>query len=246
MRTGTRRLAVTALLALLLTLAGCSSASNSLDPSEAPSAGAIQENVTRQMQSVETATFTMDVTVATPDQEVSMSGDGTMDVPNERMRMAMEVTAGQSVQLTQYVVGDAAYVQINDQWQTRNVSGQNLWERNNQLALQQELLRNASIEVEGSDTVDGNPVWVVSLQPDAADLRTMLSQQAGTTDVADDVTFGNLTVTQYVDAESYHVRQIDASMNVTNQGEESAIDVTMTFDQFDEPVTIDLPEGAPA
>jgi len=246
MGTRTRTLVVTALLALLVAVAGCSSTGSQLDVSEAPSAGSIQENVTRQMQSVETASFTMDMTVSTADQEVSMVADGTMDIPNERMRMTLDVNAGQSVQVTQYVIGNTAYIQVDDQWQTQDVSSQNLWGQNNQLALQQEILQNASLEVTGTDTVDGNPVWVVSLRPDPADLQTLMAQQTGPTGVVDNVEFGNVTVTQYVDTETYHVRQIDMAMNLTTQGESSAIDTTMTFGEFDESVTIELPEGAPA
>jgi len=247
MRTRTRTLVVTALLALLVASAGCSSGGDSLDASNAPSAQALQENVTREMQSVETATFTMDMTVSSPNQEVTMTADGAMDIPNERMRMALEMSAGRSVQLTQYVIGNTAYMQVNDQWQTQDLSGQNLWQQNNnQLALQQEILQNASIEVTGSDTVDGNSVWVVSLRPDPADLRAMVSQQAGTSGIGENVEFEDIEVTQYVDAETYHVRQIDMAMNMTAQGQESSIDMTMTFADFNEPVTIELPDGAPA
>jgi len=247
MRTRTRTLVVTALLALLVAVAGCSSPGGSLDVSNAPDAGSIQDNVTRTMQSVETATFTMDMTVTTPDQEVSMNADGAMDRPNERLRMDMEVSAGQSVQSTQYVLGDTAYVRINEQWQTQNLSDQRIWQDgNNQLAVQQELLRNASLEVTGTDTVGGNPVWVVSLRPDPADLRALVSQRAGTGGIGENVTFDNVTVTQYVDAESYHVRQVDVAMDLTAEGQEGSIDMTMTFEAFDDPVTIELPEGAPA
>jgi D-alanyl-D-alanine dipeptidase len=245
MRNRTRAFVVTALLALLVAAAGCSGAGDQA-PADAPPADSLQDNVTAAMEDVETATFTMNMSMdtANQDQSISMNGNGAMDVPNRKMRMDLRMQAGQSLEVTQYVVGDTVYMNAGGEWITQNMTGQNIWEQNtNQLAMQQQVMENASVEVTGSATVDGNDVWVVSVQPDPEDIRALVSQQT-TQSMPENVDFQNLTVTQYVDAETSHVRKLEMSVTMTVQGEEATMDMTMTFDSFNEPVTIELPAEA--
>lgn len=237
----TRTLLATALLALLLATAGCTDATSA--PADAPSAESLQANATAAMQDVSSATFTMDMAVETSQGELSMRADGAMDVEARKMRMEATVDAGgRSTDVTQYVVGETAYQQVGGRWQTRDVSGQNVWGQGNQLALQREMLDNSDLEIVGSDTVGGEAVWIVSIEPDEETVQQLLSRSA--TGVGENLELDDVTFRQFVDTDSFHVRKLEMTMDATIQGESATLELTMTFDAFDEPVDIQVPEEA--
>lgn len=244
MPSGPRALLATALFALLVATAGCSGGGN-VAPADAPSPDALRENATAAMQAVESATFTMDMNVDTSQGEVSMRADGAMDIQNRKMRMEASVDAGgRSTELTQYIVDETAYQEVGGRWQTQDVSDQNLWEQGNQLALQRRMLNNSDVEITGSDAVDGEAVWVVSVQPDEATVQQLLSQSA--TGVGENLELNDVSFRQFVDVDSYHVRKLEMTMDATIQGESATLDLTMTFSEFNQPVDIQVPEDAPA
>ncbi len=245
MRNRTRAIVVTALLALLVAAAGCSGGGDQA-PTDAPPADSLQDNVTAAMEDVETVTFTLNISMDAPsrDQTVRVNADGAMDIPNQSMRLSSRMQGRQSIEVTQYIIGNTMYAHMDGQWITQNMTGRNIWEQNTtRLAMQQQLMEDASVDVTGSATVGDRDVWVVSVQPAAEDIRSIMSQQA-TMRLPENVQFQNLTATQYVDKETYHVRKLDMSVTMGTQGQQSTVDMTMTFTGFNEPVTIELPEEA--
>lgn len=242
MRSQTRALLVTVALALLLATAGCTD-DGSTGPADAPSADALQENATAVMQEVSTAAFTMSMDIESGGQTITMDADGVMDAENRQMRMVMRMDVGdRSVEVTQYIVDETAYQRIQGQWQTRNLRGQDIWQQGNQIALQRRMLENSTVEIVGSDTLDGRDVWVVSVDPSEDAIQQLVGQTG--TGVGENVEVDSLTFEQYVDAETYHVRKIDMTMDATIQGDSASLNMTMTFGDFDEPVDIQVPEEA--
>lgn len=242
MRTQTRTVLAVLALSVLLALAGCAD-SGSTDPADGPTAEEIQEEATATMDAVSSAAFTMDMTVDSEQGSLSLQSDGVMDIDNKRMRMNMSLeSGGRSVELTQYIIDQTAYQQLDGQWQSSDVSGQDIWGEGNQLNMQQEMLENSTLEVTGTDTVDGNEVWVISIEPSDEAIQQFLTGTG--TGVTENMDIESVSFTQYVDTDTHHVRQLDLSMDTTIQGESATLDMTMTFSRFDENFDIQLPEEA--
>ena len=242
MRTRTRALLITVTLAALVAIAGCVDGGSSA-PSSAPAPDALQEDATAAMQDVETARFTMDMNVDTSQGSVAMEASGVMDIPAKKMRMDLSMDLdGRSVEAVQYIVDQTAYQRVQGRWQTRDVGEQDLWSQGNQIALQQQMLEDATVEITGSDTVDGHDVWVVSIQPSDEAIQQLLGGTGA--GVGENVEVEDLSFKQYVDVDSYHVRKLDLQMDSTMQGQDATVGMTMTFKEFDEPVDIQVPAEA--
>lgn len=244
MRPTTRALLVTAFVALLAATAGCTDGGSSLDPSDAPPASELQNESIAVMEGVETVTFTMEMESGTEGQQLTINADGAMDLPARKMRMDMQMNMGREIEATQYIIDNTSYINVNDQWQTRDTGDMNVWGQGNQLATQREALEGATVEITGTDVVNGHDVWIVSVEPDPEALRSLMAQQSGGASLPENVEIENMSFRQYVDAETYHVRQFDMEANVQSQGQTVTVTMQMTFDAFNEPVTIELPEAA--
>lgn len=242
MRTRTRTALAVLALSALVALAGCAD-SGSNGPADGPSAEDIQAEATAAMEEVSSAAFTMDMNVDSEQGSLSLQSDGVMDIDDRRMRMNMSLESqGQSVELTQYVINQTAYQQLDGQWQSSDVSGQDIWGEGNQLNMQQEMLENSTLEVTGTDTVEGNEVWVVSIEPSDEAIQQFLTGTG--TGVTENMDIESVSFTQYVDTDTHHVRQLDLAMDTTIQGDSATMDMTMTFSRFDEAFDIELPDGA--
>lgn len=242
MRTQARTVLAVLALSALVALAGCAD-SGSSGPADGPSAEDIQEEATAAMEEVSSAAFTMDMTVDSDQGSLSLQSDGVMDIDDKRMRMNMSLESqGQTIELTQYIIDQTAYQQVDGQWQSSDVSGQDIWAEGNQLNMQQRMLENSTVEVTGNDTVDGNEVWVVSIEPSDEAIQQFLTGTG--TGVTENMDIESISFTQYVDTDTHHVRKLDLSMDTTMQGESATMEMTMTFSRFDESFDIELPSGA--
>lgn len=204
----------------------------------------LQENATAAMRNLSSTSFTMDMSVATSQGNLSMAAEGAMDLAARKMRMEATVDAGgRSAEVTQYIIDGTAYQRVEGTWQTRDVSDQDVWERGNQLAQQRQLLNGSDVEITGSDTIDGHDVWIVSIEPDGETVQQLV-QRSGT-GVSENLELESVRIRQYVDADTHYVRRIEMDMDATVQGQLATLALTMTFSGFDEPVDIHLPEDAP-
>lgn len=239
-----RALLVTALLALVVTVSGCQTGPETSVPEETPTADELRQQTVDAMADVETASFTMDMAVEASGTSIEMSGDGEMDLPARRMRMNLDLsTGGQDISATQYVDGDTAYINVNDQWQRQDMSGQDIW-ANNQLTQQQEVLEGAEVRLNGTTTVDNRHVYRLEVEANESVVRRLLQQSAASTGSLENVEVSRLSFTQYVDVETKHVRRLDMQIDMAVQGQSATADMTMTFSNFDEDVTIEIPEEA--
>jgi outer membrane lipoprotein-sorting protein len=234
------------LLALLVTVSGC--LGGTTNPTQ--EADEIRQQTLSAMEEVETATFGMDMQVQAGGQTIEMTGDGAMDRTERLMRMNLSMeTPARSLQTTQYVDGNTTYMNVGGQWITRNVSGQTpgegVWS-NNQFAQQTKALEGATVELNGTTTIDGNEVHILEVDPDEETLRELLQQQGTTGGSFENVDIENFQFTQYVDTESNYIRKVDMQMNMSVQGEQATATVTMTFDNFNEDLDIDIPAEATA
>jgi outer membrane lipoprotein-sorting protein len=244
----TRTLLVTALLALALVVSGCQTGPSTSVPEETPTADELRQQTLSAMEDVETATLTMDMTIEADGRTIEMTGDGTMNRSAKLMRMSFDVSAGsRDIQATQYIDDDTMYMKVNDQWQSMNVremTGQDPW-ANNQLAQQEAVLEGAEVRINGTTTVEDRHVYRLEVEANESVARSLMQQSAaGATGSMENVEIDRFQFTQYVDVETKHVRKIDMEMDMTVQGQQANSAITMTFSDFNEDVTIQVPEEA--
>lgn len=246
MRSPDRKLLVTALLALLVAVAGCADGGSdeSATLEGAPDAAALQENVTAAMEDVETVAFSIEQSTEGGGGG-TVSGDAVMNLTAEKARINMTARSQMGEQsMTQYIVGETAYVHANDEWLRMNLTGMSPWNQSNQLSAQQQMLENGSVEVTGREALGESDVWVVAIEPDPEQFRSLVAQQSGVGSMPENLEILGLQATQYVDVETDRVRRVEMEVRMRNQGQNVTTAMNMTFESFDQPTDITLPAGA--
>lgn len=243
MSTSKRTLVVTALLALLVAVSGCLGGGTT----GTTDAEQIRQDTVAAMQNLETATYEMQMSISAKGQTIEMNATGAMDRQAKLMRMNLSMDAGfRTIQVTQYIDGNTSYINLNGQWQTKDVSGQTPGEGfwgNNQFAQQADALQNATVTLNGTATVDGEETHVLEVEVGKETIRELLPQQsaAGT---LENVDISDIHFTQYVDTDTSYIRKVEMNMDMTVQGQQATASLTMTFDDFNEDVSIEVPDAA--
>lgn len=207
-------------------------------------------NALETMDSVETAAFTMQMEMEMSDQTIDLSSEGVMDYESQKMRMEMEMGGMVGEQsITQYVVNETMYVKAMGEWQKQDAAEMNIWERN-ELSQQQALLENSSVEISDTRSYQGHSVHVVNVDPDEETIQEIMASggagnaAGGEFGPAAQPSVSDMAVTQYIDTETNHVRYSEIVVSMETMGEEVDMTMTMTFDEFGEPVDITLPDEA--
>lgn len=249
--TRTRKLVLIGVLVLSVGLAGCSGLTGGDE--ELTEAERLQQDAIADMEDVDSYTFTMDMSMDMEsdqgDATIDIRADGAANRAEERMymNMTMDITSqGQTQSINQevYQLGETMYVQQFGTWQSQSV-GSDAWENNN-AAQQSELLEDADVSIVGNDTVNGVEVRVLEVEPDEEALEEFAQSgtntgQSGPTQSS--MSIESATVRQYVAAESPHyVLRTEMDMEATVEGNPVTMTMTMSFDDLDEDVTIDVPE----
>jgi hypothetical protein len=200
--------------------------------------------VTAAMEDVETVAFSIEQSTEGGGGG-TVSGDAVMNLTAEKARINMTARSQMGEQsMTQYIVGETAYVHANDEWLQMNLSGMSPWNQSNQLSAQQQMLEDGSVEVTGRETLGESDVWVVAIEPDPEQFRSLVAQQSGVGSMPENLEILGLEATQYVDVESHRVRRVEMEIRMRNQGQNVTTAMNMTFDSFDQPTDITLPAGA--
>lgn len=242
------------LLVLTLPLAGCAGLTDGDTDDDRDTDSDVDGEQLRTasidaMNSVETVRITQNVTMDLGGQPVTTESEGVMDVGAEKARFTTTTSSdvGSEFERTQYIIGDTMYLEFEalGGWVKQNLSGFNGWS-NNQFAQQERLLGNASLEVTGQQTVDGNEVYVTELDVDSETLNALFNAQAGnvSSQLASGVSFDDVSVTQHIDVETNRIRYANIEYSLTARGQELTFSLEQRFSEFDEPVDIQLPEEA--
>ena len=200
----------------------------------------VTDSVNRQMHMV------MNMTVSTPEQD-------TIDMPVEY-----------------FLVDGWMYMKVSvpeqeEQWLKMEMPD-DMWEKQNQAQQQIEMLQTAEeVNFLGIEEVNGVECYVVEIIPDLSALQQMISQVQGQMSQFGNVDLGamdlgrmlkQVSVTQYVAMDSYLFMRTDQHMVMEITPEAMGLpddefdriteDVTtvLLFRDYNEPVTIQLPQGA--
>ena len=231
-----RTVLLTALLALLVTVSGCSALQGG-----GTDGAAIAEQSNQAMQDVDSYTFEMSMSMASDqsDQTIDLGGSGAINVAEQRMRMEMDVM-GQSI--TQYIIGQTMYINQQGTWIQQDVPQDNIWEQQ-QLAQQQEILEQATVNFEGNTTIDGTDVYELSVDIDEEQVMEIISQQQGGA-LTEQLSLDDVTYTMYVAHDTKYLKRINADMSMSVQGQSVDADLEMTFQDYNGDISIELPPEA--
>jgi hypothetical protein len=214
------------------------------------------------MENVTAFGFTADVTVTAGGRPLEMGLDGAVDTEDRKLRMDLNFL-GQSI--TQYIVNDTVYQQTQGRWVRQPTTGMtgttSVWENPSGYA-QPTNMDGAdllNLELQGTETVNGTEVYVITADPDPENVTELVLQQldgAAETEGAnvsqtqvdqirstlEDVEFENVEMTQYVRTGDYRLHGLDVNVSVA-AGQTYDVSASMRVDDYDD-VTITLPEAA--
>lgn len=264
-----KRIALVALTVLLVVGAGCLGASggdgsdgttngttNATD-GEYENATAVRQAAADAMADVESYTFTMEMTMETEQATIRSESHGAADVERQRLRQNQSMVMSQqgrnvTLNASTVLVGDTMYISYEGQpWESTNLSempgatgSEDMWNQSSTLEQQQRLLNNSEVSFgeNRTTTVNGQEAYVIVLDIDEGSLQEVMQgsstmQQTGTSQVE----YRNVTVTQYVATDSMRVVRTEMSLDASMNGQTVHQEMVMTFDSFNEDVTIEPP-----
>ena len=131
-------------------------------------------NLSETDRSLRTETFT-----------TKSSGEGVLNVTARAMRMTMTTTSisdemGEvTSEMEMYMEGDTMYTNVDGEWMKMPGMPEEMWDQQNQVKNQAELLNASNIELVGSEKVDGKDAFKVRVVPDTEAFTAILNQQMG-------------------------------------------------------------------
>lgn len=238
-----RRVTAALVALLLVTTAGCGAlgGDGGGDGEQSEYANRLQNESASAMLAVETYDIGMEMEMAGEDQSVAVSMNGTY---NQTARLAVAQMRTQGVVVDMYIDDTTVFVKPEraDEWDARDMSGQDPWNGSGQLAAQRDVLQSGSVTFVENTTLDGEPVAVVRAQPSAEQFKELMQQQASG-DVSS-VSVSDITFEQYIHRETYRPRKVVMNATMSQQGQSYDVHIVYTFDDFDESTDITVPDAA--
>lgn len=164
-----------------------------------------------------------------------------------------------------YILNDTLYMGMDGNWTSLKLPNADLiWDRQNLVKNQVELLNNSEIVLLGSENVDGQDTYKVKVIPDMETYSAVLSEQVGTILPVAVLNLSEMYKnsppewTSWITKDSHHLLKNEILMNLTVTPEavglppgevgdfEMNVDLAATtaFRDFNQPMEITLPEGA--
>lgn len=236
---------------------------------DAPDAQTLQRDAVAAMDDVDSYSYDLTSRTETGGATVSVNASGVVDRADRRLRQTattrVESGAGtMNRTTTTYLVDGTMYFERTGQWQKLNLTavpgadGGDVWNTSSRLDQQRRLLAdaNVSVEREGTTTVDGVETYVLSVDLSEAELQRLVGDGVGATGgnatarALEGTNVSAFRYTHYVAKETNRPVRTELVMNATvrnpRTGERVPVNqtTTMTFDDFGEEVSIDLPPAA--
>jgi len=209
----------------------------------------LKEEMRGAMEDVETYQVEMDMDIEIEDgyQSVDMRMQGTFDRADEKAEMTVELR-GQRV--TTYIDGQTMYAETGyGGWQNQEMD-EDPWKEGNATTWesQEAILDDGDIEVAGTETVDGESTTVLEVDITAEEFKKAMSTRQTGSASASIESVDDIEYKIYVSEDTDRVRKIEMTMTAdvdTRQGVKTVdYDITMTFSDYNDDVTIEIPEDA--
>jgi hypothetical protein len=210
-------------------------------------------------------------TLRTMTFETRSVGEGVLNVTDRAMKMTMTTAtsseeAGEIVsEMEMYMKGDTMYTNIDGNWTKMPGMPEEMWDQQNQVKTQAELLNASEIELVGSEKVNGEDAYKVRVVPDTETFTMILNQQLGSmplytmnmTEIFED---SEMEWTTWISKESHLPLKNQVALDLTLTADmmglpvgemgdvemEIESDSTVIYSNYNEPVVIEVPEEAMA
>jgi hypothetical protein len=240
------RTVVLVVVASTMLFAGCFGGGGD-DLQDAPpdaTAANVTADALAAMDGVDTARIDLTLTVE-GNQGTLLEADSQTAVDRRNRRMRVEATAEpllqDSIDFAQYTTNETVYTRTDGEWRRETVSG--VWDQD-PISAYEAMLDGGETELRGVTTFEGREVYVLETTVDGETLASLVSQQTPETGV-DGGIFDDLTVEQYVDRETGHVRYLELEFETSGFGSgRTTVTLTTTLSGFDDPVEIAIPAAA--
>ncbi len=250
---------------------------------EKPSPEELKAMMIESVEKIETVTFSTDThqsiklvnhsetnrTLRTMNFETKSEGEGVLNVSARAMKMTMTTTATSeetgevTTELEMYMENDTLYTNTDGNWTKMPGMPEEMWDQQNQVMVQAELLNASEIELVGTEEVGGEEAYRVKVVPDMETFTMILNQQMGSmpfyafnmTEIFEE---SEMEWTTWISVESHLPLKTQMSMALTLTddlmnlpvGEMSDIemeietDSTVIYSNYNDPVEIVVPEEA--
>ena len=252
---------------------------------EKPSPEELKAMMIESVDDVETTAFTVDTdqtikmvnhsetnrTLRTMNFETRSEGEGVMNVSARALKMTMTTTSSSDVtgevatEMEMYMQNDTLYTNTDGNWTKMPGMPEEMWDQQNQVKVQAELLNASEIELAGSEKVNGEAAYKVRVVPDMDTFMMILNQQMGSmplyafnmTEIFEE---SEMEWTTWISKESHLPLKTEVSMELTLTSDlmnlpvgemgdiemEIKSDSTVVYSNYNEPVDIVVPEEAMA
>jgi len=252
---------------------------------EKPSAEELKAMMIESVEEIETASFAVDTdqtikvinnsetnrTLRTMTFETRSVGEGVLNVTDRAMKMTMttatssEETGEIVSEMEMYMKGDTMYTNIDGNWTKMPGMPEEMWDQQNQVKTQAELLNASEIELVGSEKVNGEDAYKVRVVPDTETFTMILNQQMGsmplyTMNMTEIFEESEMEWTTWISKESHLPLKNQVALDLTLTADmmglpvgemgdvemEIESDSTVIYSNYNEPVVIEVPEEAMA
>jgi hypothetical protein len=252
---------------------------------EKPGPEELKAMMIESVEKMETVTFSTDTdqvikvinnsetnrTLRTMTFETRSAGDGVLNVTDRAMKMTMTTTtisedAGEIVsEMEVYMKGDTMYTKVDGNWTKMPGMPEVMWDQQNQVKSQAELLNASEIELVGSEKVNGEDAYKVKVVPDTETFTAILNQQIGsmplyTMNMTEIFEETETEWTTWISKGSHLPLKTQVALEMTITagmmgvpvGEMGEIDMeiesdsTVVYSNYNEPVVIEVPQEAMA
>lgn len=203
--------------------------------------------------------------------KVTTVGDGAVNLTGRAMGVIQSLnivsennnaTSGRS---ETYILNDTIYMSMDGNWTSlRLPSADLIWDRQNMVRNQAELINSSDIELQGSEVVDGQDTYKVKVVPNMNTYAAVLSEQVGSIlpvgalNLTEMYRNSSLNWVSWITKDTHLLKKNEVQMSLvvtpetigipTNETGDFEMHVnaaaTTVFSDFNEPVEIVLPEGA--
>lgn len=221
------------------------------------------QKITVLNRSIEDANASTITVKAVGNGDVDLSGRAVSMVQTVNMESENNVVPpGESETI---ILNDTIYMGVGGNWTSLQLPNADLiWDRQNIVKNQAELINNSEVVLLGSEIVEGQDSYKIKVIPDMETYSAVLSEQVGNTlpvailNISEMYRNSPPQWTSWVTKDGYHLTKNEILMNFTvtpddmDLSPEEVGDFEMTLDlastaifrDFNQPVEITLPEGA--
>ena len=251
-----RRLLLTAALALVVLMAGCASLVGDDNPdADNIDADELEEKALEAMEDVETFSMESHHSLDVMGSTSETSAEGVMDLENQQAQITLSIDEmGVDEEIEQYIIDETVYMGMSGEWVKLEIPEDDIW-KESETAQQEETLEMGDLEIRDTTTFDGHDVYVVDVELDESDLESIIEgpdagmdssfeDGFGGDSAMDDFELSEVTVTQYIDVDTHHIRYVAMNFEMETPTGPAGMDLEMTFSEFNEDVSIELPSKA--